>query len=405
MRSQFVWLLASRIVATAMQAASVIVLARLIGVELFGVVSVVLALSVVISAAGDFGVSTLLAKVRATRDVGLTEGCLRFNRNSSLLIGFAFGAGVASYAVIALHEFYVLAALPIAQALEKYTECRLSIHYADGDKVTPAISLAIRRGAMLIVFLGLTLVKLEPVTAYVSAMLLGCFAAVLHLHFQMRNLDDLSGPKRVSTREVVSVAYPYFLSNFSAQSRMLDVPLVGMVAGLSASGLYAAANRLVTPFGLIAGSLTTIIMPHAARMNAQGAVGLARKLYWATAASTLVMVIVSVGAEPLLNLLLGPSFAAAAPTLAILLISLPIISLCSPLGSVLQSQGLEKLVSLNGVVFAVVGIALALGGAALLSSAGAALGIAVAYIAKCVVLVLGVEMRLPKDKSVLVGGR
>jgi O-antigen/teichoic acid export membrane protein len=104
---------------------------------------------------------------------------------------------------------------------------------------------------------------------------------------------------------------------------------------------------------MISGTLTEIVLPHAARKDPVGARRVAVGVLAVHGGLFIVCAACAAFATPLVTVVFGAEYSPAAPTLAASLLSMPVASLSSPLGSVLQGQGAERFVAANGVVFAV----------------------------------------------------
>jgi len=90
----------------------------------------------------------------------------------------------------------------------------------------------------------------------------------------------------------------------------------------------------------------------------------------------------------LVRITAGGAHAAAKPPAQIPLLAMGVIALCSPLGSLLQSQHHEGFVATNGVVFGVLTLLGLFVGAIAGQATGAAIALGVVYLAKFVSLSL-----------------
>jgi hypothetical protein len=78
LRTQFIYLFGARIFASAAQAAVLLILARVVSVNSFGILNSALAVGLLAVGAADFGASTLLAKAQAKGDHVTVNECVNF---------------------------------------------------------------------------------------------------------------------------------------------------------------------------------------------------------------------------------------------------------------------------------------------------------------------------------------
>ncbi|NYD34549.1 polysaccharide biosynthesis C-terminal domain-containing protein [Actinomycetospora corticicola] len=370
-------------------------MARLLPVGEFGELNTVLGVGVVIAGAGDFGVSTLLAKARARHENSLVMGCIVFNRASSLFIATAFAGTLVIIEGFSFAGF-AFAFLAVALAIDKNVDCLLSIPIADGDRSTAPISIALRRTATLIAFLTFLALETPALWSYSLSYLLGSLFGQVHIQMFLR--DKLSPIcEKVKLIATTRSAFPYFVSNFTGQIRLLDTPLVSSVAGVVQAGLYSGATKIVQPFSLIPGVVTTVIMPHSARLSPDRARVLSRKLVALAILFLALMAIPTIFSADIISLILGEQFQAASAALGWTLLGLAFVSLSSPLGSVLQSQGHERLVAKNGFFFAIANLVGVLLGSWASGAQGAAAAIALVFFIKSTTLVYFIENRVRGD--------
>jgi O-antigen/teichoic acid export membrane protein len=135
-------------------------------------------------------------------------------------------------------------------------------------------------------------------------------------------------------------------------------------------------------------------MPHSARQDTAGTLRVARRLYRASLIFLVLLFPVVLFSDRLAAFTLGESFAAAGSALAWSVLSLPALALAPPLGSVLQSRGLERLVAINGMFFAVLTLCAVAIGTVTFGAAGAAAAVTISYSCKSASLIVMIEARL-----------
>lgn len=383
LRTQFAFMVVSRGLGSGLQAILVIVFARIAGTEGMGIVAIATgALSMILSIA-EFGMSPLLSKSRAVGDDELVNAIVRVNFISSIsfgLCGFILAFWYLDHNGLPL----AVACLALSVALEKNTDVSLNIPIADGKKWVPAASVVLRRACSLIFFCALFWLDKDPLHAYVWALLAS--AVIGQCHIQLYRKNNVMASSRTGFQELLSKALPFSVSNISGQTRNLDTVLIGVVASVGTAGLYSAALKLTNPLSLLASSLTSVIMPFAARNDHSYSVMLGRRLAYLAAASFVVIIPLAFYSEPIVTALLGEAYREAAGAFLGGIVALPFLSLASPLGSILQSRGQQKYVAVNGVVFAVVTLALVALGAMFWGAGGASGGLAVSFALKFVSL-------------------
>ena len=381
MRRSLVHLVASRTLATALQVLSLVLLARATSPSTFGPVSAVVGVGAFLSALVDMGMSTFLLQVRA-RDPRspVIRSALRLNNATSVLL-LALVVGVALSLHLALGPGVMLAAWV---CLEKNADTRLSLAIAD-ERVAPvAVVFVARRALALGLYLPLTHVT-GQVTAFALAQVCGALYAGVHSRLLVR--DSVSA-ERVPLREVVAGSRHYWLAVLSAQVRELDTALVGAAAGVAVGGLYGFGSRLSRPANLVAASLAMVMLPAAPR----GGPRVARRTGLHLVVLAGISLALGLAAGPLVPRLLaatgGAAYGGAGPATRVLVAFMGVSALCSPLASLLQSQGESRFVARSGLLLAALLAAALYVGAEREGAVGAALGLAGVYTAKFCVLAL-----------------
>lgn len=390
MRLQFLALLASRGFSSLLFLACNLILARNVSPDTFGIVSAVLAATTFFFVLTDFGFSTFVSRAEAKGHADDVARALRLNVLTSIS-----GAAVAAVALLVLTNNVssgAMALLGLALAFDKNSDTLLMVPIAQGDKTTPALALSLRRGVALLVQLVLLQISVDAVVGYCIALLAGAALSQSYVRWRVH-----PGPGAGTPHNPVSVwrrASPFFASNISAASRNLDIPIVTVVAGGSAGGLYAAAQRLTSPFMLIPGAVASLVLPAASKTDSRSARRIAYRLTVAHLVLLAGLAVASVFSSAIVELALGPDYSDAAPALAFTLLAFPFVALSSPLGGVLQSQHQEHVVARNGVIFAVLLIPAIAASAMLWGATGAAAALGAVYLMKCASLLVLIARRL-----------
>jgi O-antigen/teichoic acid export membrane protein len=394
MKTQFLALVATRIFATGIQALTVILLARWAGVRDFGVIGVIVGICAVLYTIADWGLSSYIPRARAVgRNSEVVSGLrMDFLGNCSLGLLAALVLGLLLLPA-GLTAWFVL--IPLALALEQFVEVCLTVPIADGNKGVFVVSLALRRVVSISLFVALYTLGWDVIASYGIALATASCAGLAHAVVVLRRrLRGVRSNVRIGAYYKSLV--PYLLANLSAQSRTLDTAVVGAVSSVISAGLYSAAFRLINPLMLVSGSLAAVLLPHAAKQGMPETKRLGRSLALCTLALGILVIPPIAYAGPLVEALFGKDFAAAAPAFAFALAALPFLSLSSPLGGLLQSQGFESFVAKNGMTFAALNLGLVCLGAAAWGPTGAAAAIAIAYAGKCLSLYVRLQTAKPK---------
>lgn len=393
MKAQFAWLLLSRGTAIVLQAILLILVGRAAGPADFGSLGAIIGICTLAVTIADFGISTYLSKLHALGDLGTAQAALRFNALSTIL-GAVLLSGVLFAAYFNWAYAWTVPFIAVSFALQKNTDTALSIPIADRLAGIPVASLMIRRVCALAAYAVCVGLGIDAIGGYAIAVLVGAVAGQVHIWIVVTRAYGRREAPRVRYRPLLRSAVPYMVGNVSAQAQTLDVAIIAAVIGDVAAGLYSAASKLTKPIMLIPRTMTTMILPYAARRGSKNARSMALKLTLGALVSTLVMIPLSLLAGPLITLAMGDAYAGAAATLAVGLIALPMVALPSPLGSLLQSQGQQVYVSINGIVFAVVTLIAIPVGAQFFGIEGVAAAIGITYAAKALSLLLRIR-RLP----------
>jgi O-antigen/teichoic acid export membrane protein len=388
---QFAWLLASRLLGGGMQAATLIFLARAVPVAEFGAVSLVIAAGTVFFAFSDLGLSNFVPKMRAQRIDEAVRAALRLNIESTALFGALAVVAAATWLHVAGFDVWA-AAVAGSLALEKNVDCMLSVAVADGKQRVMAASVLLRRGTTFGLFAAAVLLDEAGVAAYAVAAVVG--ALIGQGHAWLTN-GERAAPERIDRWALLREAWPFLVSNLTGQVRMLDTVVINGLLATSAAGLYAAATRICQPLTLIPATITTLLLPHSARLAAADA----RRAAWRVAAlagslSVVMSPLLMVSTE-IMIWLFGPAYGAAGSVFGWTAVFLPIVSSVSPLSAILQGQENERFASRVGLAFFPISVAGMIFGATLWGIVGVAVALGVSYLIRSVVLLFRCARLVP----------
>jgi O-antigen/teichoic acid export membrane protein len=381
LKIQFVLLTSSRIVAAALQAIGFMLLSRSVSVAAFGWVGIASSLAAFILLVSDMGLTASVSRARARGNEDVVRGALRVNDVISAVVGVVLAGTVA----LLSRDLLALGVLVLALSLERNAETQLSVFYADGDRLAPAASIVGRRAISLGAFILLLGTGTDGLWAFCWAQLLGTLFSQAFQRFLLyrRRIPVLAA----GARDVLRVAWPFWISSVLNQVRLLDTTLVGALGTAASAGMYSAAMRIVNPLMLIPASVSQVLLPHASKATTD-TVKVAYRVTGLFMLSFVAIVPAVLLSADILALLFGEPYASAAPVLAWSLCGLPFVALAGPLAAILQARGDERFVALNGGAFAVIAIGAMIAGGIVADGTGVAAGLAVVSAARVPVLLV-----------------
>ncbi len=384
---RFTSLSASRILAAAVQAISLIVVARFVEVAVFGELSVIIAVVTFVFVAAAAGLPAFILREHALAEYGAVRSALRANIATSLVAAVILVA--ASLALIRDPLGWVAVVLAVAVAVDKTVDCQLSVPIA--EKRMPAVTLSIAgRAAVMAVTFTVVMVATgaaEPVWAYAGARAASAVFGLAHTVAIRVRFPDTAWPWQRLARAV----WPLAAANLISAMRALDALVVFVVGGSATAGLYSAATRPFAPAAIVAGAAGSVLMPHSARAEPGALRRPLRRLRWITVGATAALIPVAFLGPVLVVLLYGEEYREAGAALGIALITVPAMISAPLMSTVLQARGDEKFVVSNGVVFLPVLVVFVGAGTVLAAETGAAVGLALATWGRNAGLVWGVS--------------
>lgn len=383
--AQFGWLTASRVVSTVFQAVSMALLARWAGPEAFGITSAVLGVAVAISSAGDFGLGQYVVLVRA-RDPRSTEvsAILRLSTKTTSGVCAVFGVVLL---LVGLWLPAILITVPLAvwAALERVSNSWLGVATADGRTYVNAVAHLIRRGAAVLLLVGLVAGGVGAPAAFCLAYAIAAGLGTLVTCRVLCPSIVVGGADRAV--ELIRRAWPFWLNSAAGQARGLDVAVVGALGGPLIAGIYSVPARMMGPLRLIPDSLAMLLLTSASR-NDRRAV---RTLVWAAAVVAAGMcvglAVLAWFARPIIELALGPVYLPATLPLQVFCVGVGAASVSSLIIGLLQGWGSERYVGVLDVYVTVFLLAGAAVGAALGGATLAAAVVSLAYVSNTVLLI------------------
>lgn len=350
--TQFSWILVGRIVAAALQAVTLVILARALGPQEFGILTAVLGITIWLQAVADLGIGKMVVRERSDgSSPELVAGALWLNARSSLVLGISLGLAFVLAGSFFNTIFFLMLPLAFSVAGEKNADTWLGVAIADGDTHLNSLNLVGRRAGALGIFLALNLIGMVPLLSYSVAVAVSAAGSVI---FARIHVSRLVGAPRSSMRVVFSCARPFWVNTLAVQLRNLDSAIVGLISSATVAGYYATASRLTGPLRMLPTSLAVVILPHVARTR-QNSIRPVIRLVLSFGICVGFLYIALLFAVPWgVPTILGEAYRSAILPLQIVLLGLVFAGFTSLLGAVLQGRGMQRqvaTVSICGTIY------------------------------------------------------
>ncbi len=306
----------------------VILAARTLPTEAFGVLSLATTLGWMVSVASDFGLQLHLARevARAPQALGLVLWPLLRRRTQwascgAVLIGLAASGGMARGNAWA---FALLAAAPLLSSIVEF------VNYAyrglDRSEIESSINLAQRLATILLVLIvsiwSPALLGFAVAIVIPAAVALGVTLAIVS---RLAAGTRSPSPTPSSGSLFSQVAPIGFGLVLSALYFRVDVFLLERLSGLDAVAHYSAVFRLVDALRLFPAAVLTVLLPRVfLGSDTRLALRLSAGLFVFGAATAAILAWI---APAIVGLAYGPGYAAAVPAFRVLLLSYPLLAL------------------------------------------------------------------------------
>lgn len=117
----------------------------------------------------------------------------------------------------------------------------------------------------------------------------------------------------------VRMAHSYWMASIGQQSRQLDLPLLGLFAGVGIAALYAPASRLLGPMKIVSTSIGAAAFPQAASQHHSAVRRVVKVSSLAAVPAALCTPVIWLAGEGLFQRILGQEYSAAWPVVCLLL--------------------------------------------------------------------------------------
>lgn len=319
------WLIADKVVRLGIGLIVGVWVARYLGPSQFGTLNYVQALVLLISALAtmglpDINVRDFVHHGERAHEIAATSIVLRIvGALLSLLIavGGVLVARPGDSEVLVLTVIVSAALLP--QALDVVDQ-----FYQSRNVVRPIV---LRRNAAFVMTAGLKLVAIftgAPLLAF-AAIYTAEFVIVaifLLIYSRQDDLVDLRKATLIEAQRLMSASWPLLVRQFAIGIYMrLDQVLLGKLLDDRAVGIYAAAARISEIWYFIPLAMMTAFVPRLAAQHAKSTASYEDELLKVMRAiiviSAIAATLMALLSGPIIHLLYGPAYAAAAPVLAV----------------------------------------------------------------------------------------
>lgn len=322
----FFWLSAERILALGVALLVTLPMARYLGTTRFGTLSHALAIAGLVGPLAQLGLADLVTKTLREQPEreGAILGTVALLRKTGALVGTTI---VGLWALLARggENDVLFYAVIICSAYFIGNYNFLQFWFVSKNDVRPfTTSQVITLTAMAIARIGLIVAR-APLEAFVAvsvAELLVQGALCIITYRRHRAATKNWEVDWLLARELMKKAWPLALGVVSSAVYFkLDIVMIGQIQGDARAGVYAVAARLSEIWYFLPVLLTQAMLPSLIELKDSSREGyraaLQNTLDLLAAASTMLALAISLLAGPIVYLLFGSAYAAAAPILAI----------------------------------------------------------------------------------------
>jgi len=337
-------LFSSRALAGVAQSLIFVLLARQVPSSLLGWVSSFIAIGTFGVSVCDLGVGTLLLRVHARsakseKQAAILQisayGMLVLSAALAVIFGIAY-TGKFSWPSAILLIFWL--------ATERNSETWLAMAIAESRHAVVAGVVLVRRLLPLGAFVILLARRFDAVFAFAIAQAIGGLIGVIIARVSLSD-SFVRTPRFRSAASVIRESRPFWIAVASSQSRELETSIVSGFLGGADAGLYALGMRLIRPFQLLAVSLAQASLVAHTRDGGRRARRAASRIGLFAVAAALIALVIAQFVPWTLERVVGSQYVHASFVVQVFLVSASFISLGSPLASILQALGDERMVA------------------------------------------------------------
>jgi O-antigen/teichoic acid export membrane protein len=380
----FMWALVGRCAAAALQAASIVMLARFSSPSEFGLALGVQGALLTVAFFLGFGFGSYVTVEQAKSPLSEeVRKIVYINQQTSLFSGVI--CLIILTVVGAMNaQVYWLIPLAVAMAAHRNSAVLEGIALANGRAQLFGVTMVLRRLFLVVLFAVLLFSQVNSLLAYAIAYAL---SEVFINFFFRRAIGRIPRPaeKRVF-RSVLRRSVPYWVETVSVQFRGLDVSAASLAGGTVISGLYAVPSRLSSAILMLPSTFANLCLPRIAN-------GSPRTLVRVMIAS--VPVILGVFAllatlatftKTIIVVVLGPEYVDAVLPTQIFCIGFAVLSVITIVNAIAQGIGLAKEVAWSSMLGAVLVVVFVGVGAGTLGAEGSSWGYSAAVLVQLIAL-------------------
>ena len=326
----------ARTVAAALSAVWLVVAARNLPLAAFGDLALLLSLGVTLSFIGDLGLPLVLMDTCARRPGTARAALALVIRRRTAAATVAGAVTAAAYLVAAGDTRWTIPATFAVSMLATagHTSASAALR-AVGTVRAEALNEVVSRVAVLLLG-GVWLARggglLAAVTVYAAVDIVSVLALVAVCRRRLPVAEGTVDQESFGLRATAPLAGGGLLANLYQRA---DVWVLALIAGPTSVAMYAAAYRLLDGLLLLPGAVAALVVPRTAGLPPGGRAVAGRRSAVRSVALVLPLsALVAALGRPVLELLFGASFSAAAPVLAVLMVSASagaVVTVLSPL--------------------------------------------------------------------------
>jgi O-antigen/teichoic acid export membrane protein len=297
---------------------------------------IITAIALGTTAAGfvDFGTNSLWAREIARRRLNPAE--LGARVWGKLLAASVLGCAWVLVTLVAFPLSHIWPAGIVMVALLANQTMQVSLRGAARGELVSAVILVDRAVAILL-FLGLLSSGVSVMTALWLSISVGSASAAV-LGYTLTKKGTRPALTVTPRRNPWSGARNFGLAGVANSAQTLDLPLLTLVGGPVASGLYGAVSRWTQPMSLLATAFASASAPFAANAGTmRGALASLRRGLWMPVAAIVLALTVFALSPWIVDLLLGQTYEGSAAVLRILALVSVASIISQPLVVALQS--------------------------------------------------------------------
>jgi polysaccharide transporter, PST family len=308
-----------------------VLLARILGAEAFGMITIAVAILGFSSWFSDLGLNMMgtriLSQPKKKRPYKISElfririilGFVVLFTVSSIIWGTHFESPSTGLVI----QLFLLSLIPQSISLEWYFNGSQNYKWITFSRLTQAIAYLL----LIFLFIQESDLLLVPFFFLISSLL-----SVSLLFIVMPVKHKLKGywPRYYRLRELIFTSLPLGLGSLFSQIVIFMPPLViGYYFGFFEAGLFGVAFKIILLFIFIDRFLIRFLLPDLSNQWLDNKVktkkNLQKSLHWLLFTGTLFALILSTGSEFFIDILFGEEFTSAAALLTVLTLFLPLI--------------------------------------------------------------------------------